>query len=128
MSRLHADGYGFGGIAPGTPVAFTPVVTWAGNTIGVQAGLALKVSGWLFVWISFTETAGTASAILTITGLPSYSPAAIAAGTLTVGGMMNSVNGNSIAMVPSAGQINGIVATTGLVGTFSGVFVIPTVN
>lgn len=118
----------------GTPIAFTPVVTWAGNTITTQAGLYLKTPGLLQLWISFVETVGTAAAVLTVTVPTGYTAATVIAATATqVGSFSRSgATGSIYPMWASPGaltQITSISAgTAGVVDTWSGYFAIPTLT
>ena len=135
MSRLHGDQLGIptGGLPRlfGAPVAYTPVVTWAGNTITTQSGFYLKRPGKLEVWVSFSETAGAANAALTIT-IPTGYTAVSMTGALTihVGIVSNSVN-NLFAMIATSGattQIASVTNQTGVVATWMVYASIPTLT
>lgn len=115
-----------------TPVAYTPVVTWAGNTITTQSGFYLKVPGELHVWASFVESAGTASATITIT-IPTGYTAITMAGSLATGAgfLGNNAAGSAAYMTAAAGATTQIVSqsvTTAVVGTYFGMFIIPTLT
>lgn len=109
MSRLHADQLGIptGGLPRlfGGPSAYTPVVTWAGNTITTQSGFYLERPGLLQVWVSFVESAGTATAAVTIT-IPTGYTAVTMAGSLSV------VVG-TLARITNIGQINQVIVAAG---------------
>lgn len=113
MSRLHGDrvnglvtGQAMGALRP---IAYTPVVTWAGNTITTQSGFYLKTMGKLEIWVSFVETVGTATAALTIT-LP---------GTYTAVSLAGALNANigTLCRAGVAGVACGLVATPGATAT-----------
>lgn len=134
MSRLGADGMGggVGGQAPIGPVAYTPVVTWAGNTITTQSGFWLKSPGLLQVWVSFIETVGTATATITIT-IPTGYTAVTHTGSLAagVGRLVQSTNASAADFIVAAGattQISTVFNATGIVTTWSGYFAIPTLT
>lgn len=115
------------------PVAYTPVVTWTGNTITTQSGFYLKTPGKLEVWVSFVETVGTAAAIITIT-IPTGYTAVTMAGSLGagVGFLCNSANSTSVGFLAAAGATTQIASsnasTSGVVGTWSGYFSVPTLT
>lgn len=139
MSRLHGDAAN--GLVTARqpamlrPAAYTPVVTWAGNTITTQSGFYLKLPGLLLVWVSFVETAGTASAAITIT-IPTGYTAVSMAGALSE--MVGYVNPSTVvaattaqAVFAAAGATTSIAtigAVTGIVTTWSGFFAIPTLT
>ena len=84
MSRGQIPG---GRITPvsagGAPLAYTPAITWPGNTISGATGQYIKEAGKLTLWVSFQETAGTASATLTIP-LPAGYTAVTLSGSLAI--------------------------------------------
>lgn len=140
MSRATRTGQGsvsFGqsyGLA--RPVAYTPVVTWAGNTITTQSGFYLKLPGMLLVWVSFVETVGTASAALTIT-IPTGYTAVTQTGSLNtyVGSVSpNTVTAPAIGLVIVAGGTTQVIPqissglATGVVATWFGYVSIPTLT
>ena len=135
MSRLHGDGLGqpVAGPTINVPVAYTPVVTWTGNTITTQSGFYMKLPGLLQVWVSFVETAGTVSAALTIT-IPTGYTAVTMAGSLnaSVGRLFQPTGATAYDFVAAAGattQISAAQATpTGIVATWTGSFIIPTLT
>ena len=131
MSRNHGDGFGQIMAGGGTPIAYTPVVTWTGNTITTQSGFYLKLPGLLLVWVSFVESAGAANNTLTIT-IPTGYTAVTHTGSLTAGvGTIATLATNNFQMGAAAGATTSIASlsiVTGTVGTYSGFFCIPTTN
>lgn len=131
MSRAGADGLGkpIGGVR--VPTGYTPTVTWPGNTITTQSGLFLKEPGKLLLWVSFVESAGTANAALTIT-LPTGFTAASMAGGLSINvgwiGFATSGQGLPVFVAPAASVSIATTAFAGVVATWSGTFVIPTLT
>lgn len=113
----------------GSPVAYTPVVTWAGNTIGTQSGVYIKLPGLLLVWVSFVESAGTAAATCTIT-IPTGYTVVTLAGSLAVG--VGSLGGGAtthfIAAAGATTQISSLTVASGVVLTWCGFFTIPTLT
>lgn len=114
-----------------TALPYTPTVTWAGNTIGTQSGFYIKSPGKLEVWVSFSETAGTAVATLTIT-IPTGYAAVTHTGSLVAGvGTISSGVGTPTEMVAAAGattQITTPGTLAGSVATWTGYFAIPTLT
>ena len=110
----------------GTPIAYTPAVTWPGNTLAGATGQYIKIPGALLLWVSFSETAGTTSALVTIPLPPGYT-AVTMAGSLTIGvGAFGRVNVASEEMFIASGGtlITGI--NVGAIDTWSGFFCVPT--
>lgn len=132
---LQADSASAGGIkwSATAPTAYTPTVSWPGNTITTQSGFYLKTPGKLEIWVSFVETVGTATAALTIT-IPGGYTAVTHTGSLSagVGFLGNLSNANtSYAMLVAAGgttQIASVANVAGVVTTFIGYFSIPTLT
>ena len=130
MSRLHADRFRvtpIGGV--GAPLTYTPAITWPGNTISGATGQYIKEAGKLTLWVSFQETAGIASAILTIP-LPAGYVAVTLAGSLTVavGPVIAPTAGSTGNMSATAGatSLTSGFAIGGSVNSFAGFFVVPT--
>lgn len=131
--RAKRSGQGLVTVAPwgaSRPIAFTPVVTWPGNTITTQSGFYVKVPGELHVWVSFVETAGTASAVLTITIPPGYTAVTMAGSLSVCVGQICSTNVGVIPLFAAAGATTSIATpvTNGSVATWSGTFIIPTLT
>ena len=129
MSRLHADRANALATTFGRPIAYVPVVTWAGNTIGTQSGFYLRLPGLLQVWVSFTETAGTANALMTIT-LPFGVTAVTHTGGLTcaVGNVGNGTNSSDTVLTVLSGAVTTMQSlrnVTGVVATWTGYGAIP---
>lgn len=116
------------------PIAYTPTVTWAGNTITTQSGFYMKTPGKLELWVSFVETAGVVSASLTVSLPTTISVTAVthtASISAGVGQFGASVVSGGIEMVIAAGgttQLVSSLASTGAVGTWYGNFTIPTLT
>lgn len=116
--------------AYGKPIAYTPTVTWPGNTITTQSGFYIKEPGKLLVWVAFLETVGTASATLTITLPGGYTAVSMAgAFTINVGSVSNGANA-TVQMYAAPGATTSIASntSTGAVAVWSGFFVIPTLS
>lgn len=133
MSRLHGDGLGLpiSGIGGG-PIAYTPVVTWTGNTITTQSGFYLKTPGLLQVWVSFVESAGTASAVVTVTIPTGYTAVTMAGSLATAVGTLVCTSNNSIFELSAAAGATTSVATVntvnGVVTTWLATMQIPTLT
>lgn len=131
MSRTHGDGFGQIMAGGGTPVAYAPTVTWAGNTITTQSGFYLKTPGLLLVWVSFVESAGTAVAVLTIS-LPTGYTAVTHTGSLasSVGMVARATTiGANTALQAAAGALTQVITgatVTGAVDTWVAFMQIPT--
>lgn len=136
MSRGLRTGQGLvtAGQTTGTlrPIAYTPAVVWAGNTITTQSGFYLKTPGLLQVWVSFIETVGTATAAVSIS-LPAGYTAVSLAGPLNAGvgimfrnGLANVIWGITVA--PGATATAGIPSATGVVDTWVATMQIPTLT
>ena len=115
MSRLHGDRIGQGAFP--RPVAYTPVVTWAGNTITTQSGLYIKTPGKLEVWVSFVETVGTAAAVMTIT-IPTGYTVATMAGSLAIhaGTVASSVLSTESVLSAASGATVSVASPATIVG------------
>ena len=129
MSRGQIPG---GRITPvsagGAPLAYTPAITWPGNTISGATGQYVKEPGKLTLWVSFQETAGVANATLTIP-LPAGYTAVTQAGSLAsgVGSIANGVgSGTALTIAAAATSITSPGTITGAVFTWTGMFVVPT--
>jgi hypothetical protein len=117
------------------PIAYTPTVTWPGNTITTQSGFYLKTPGLLQVWITFVETAGVANGVLTAT-IPTGYTAVSMAGALEIAVGFFYVPGNSgatlIGMSAAPGATTQISTSvnnaTGASTSWRGIFSIPTVT
>ena len=131
MSRGGRTGQGLVTGVSNRPIAYSPTVTWAGNTITTQSGFYLKLPGLLLVWVSFVESAGAANNTLTIT-IPTGYTAVTHTGSLTAGvGTIATLATNNFQMGAAAGATTSIASlsiVTGTVGTYSGFFCIPTTN
>lgn len=103
---------------PVRAVAYTPVVTWTGNTITTQSGFYIKEPGKLLVWVSFVESAGTAVASITITIPTGYTAVSMAGGLSTGVGMLSSsiAGGTFVGMVAAAGATTQVVSAATLIG------------
>ena len=126
---------------PGQPVSgglmlpgaysYTPAITWPGNTISGATGCYQHTPGVLFVWVAFQETAGIASAILTIP-LPAGFTAVTMAGSLiaSVGPVIAPTAGSTGNMTAAAGatSLTSGFAIGGSVNSFAGFFVVPTLT
>lgn len=135
MSRLHGDGLGqpIAGIGVSGPQAYTPTVTWPGNTITTQSGFFLKLPGLLLVWVTFVESAGTATAVCTITIPTGYTAVSMAGAVNTgVGSMCR--GDATVAVFPiiaapgATTSISTAVGLPGAVATWAGYFAIPTLT
>ena len=113
--------------AGGAPIAYTPAVTWPGNTISGATGFySHNVAGELKLWVSFSETAGTATALVTIP-LPTGYTAVTMAGSLTIGvGAFGRVNVASEEMFIASGGTSITGINVGAIDTWSGFFCVPT--
>lgn len=133
MSRGARTGQGlstqYSNLAALRPVAYTPTVTWAGNTITTQSGFYIKTPGMLQVWVSFSETAGSATAAFTIT-IPAGYTAVTMSGSLTLPvGYVASSQGTFWPIVAASGatsQIGSPINLTGVVATWMVIASIPT--
>lgn len=114
------------------PFLYVPTVAWAGNTIAGATGAYIKMPGLLILWISFQETVGSAAAALTVT-LPTGYTAITLAGSLASGvGYFGCTNGVTyVGMSAVAGTSTQIISNGtpgGAVGTFNGMFIVPTLT
>lgn len=84
MSRLHADGYGFGGIGPGVWSTYTPTIVWTANVTSAPVGMYVDSNGILTIFGNFTNT-GTGVGAITISLPAGFVAASSVPGTLHVG-------------------------------------------
>ena len=117
------------GSGGGAPIAYTPAITWPGNTIGTVAGQYIKMPGCLLLWVSFVESAGTASATLTIP-LPAGYIAVTQNGSLAsgVGAITTGAGAVLYGLTAAAGGTSMTATATGSVNTWTGMFVVPTTS
>ena len=114
----------------GAPKTYTPAITWPGNTMSGITGQYVKIPGMLLLWVSFSETAGTASALLTIP-LPAGYAAVTMAGSLSASAgtlQRNGLAGAAIGLIVAAAgtTVTTTQAITGVVDTWYASAVIPT--
>jgi hypothetical protein len=66
VRKSKSPGVSVAGVAS-TPIAFTPTISWPGNTVAGSSSYYVRSNGLLYVWGAFVESAGTATAALSIT-------------------------------------------------------------
>lgn len=102
VRKSKSPGVPVSGQSSGSPIPYTPAITWPGNTIGAVIAQYVRQPGVLSIWGTFVESAGTANATLTIP-LPTGFTASIAC---CVGSV--SVNAGASSLSVSAGGTSAI--------------------
>lgn len=116
VRKSKSPGVLVSGQSSGSPIPYTPVITWAGNTIGTVLASYVRIPGALIVWGQFQETAGTASAVVSIAipaGFIQAGPG-IASGVGTYANQVGATVGlvsSSVNTVTTGGTVVGVVAT-----------------